>query len=724
MSRSTVYPRPDAPLVPSVLVPILGSRRVDAGIARRYGLPPDTRLADLDVRVWSEFPSDSIEPLAEQVIAAAREARDEIGRTDALARIDPTGAGLSQRARNALFRAGLFKTPWLNEVPLKELAEEPGVGAKTLLEWLVAGEALGPPPAPAHASGDPERSGLKPSPAPAHVPAATDAGALKASRAVGKAASRLRRRRWARSVTLNDPRLGHLVSRIDSRAQTALDAAELASKTPVNAAMARKLVRSIRELEAAAGRVRGLTLDEEIDQVLIALLDSSEAGRQGVKLRLGLLGAPPLTLAEAGRQVGLTRERVRQLERRLADGVEAQQPWMPVLTTALNAARTALPATEGEIATLLRERGLVRSTFSTESLLSAARAFGLETDFHHDAEAAVLFRGFDGVSRRQVAVQARRLTTHWGASTVETLSAELESKGNASVELVRLLLEAVPGHEWLDDEKEWFWIKGTTRNRLLNQIEKIMSIAGSIHVTELREGAGRHHRMEGFRPPREVLARLCVQSGLYRRDGDTVLEGRGLRSWEEVLGDTVERRLAEALFEFGPVMRRDDLERVVVDERGVNRSSFYVYLGYSPIIARYAPGVYGLRGARVSAGEVNSLIPPRVRTQRLIDSGWTSDGKVWIASRLSAASGQSGVLTVPAALQSIIAGSYLLFSEQEHPIGTLVAKENRMWGVRPFFTRWGVEEGDFVVVTLDITAGRATIAAGGEELLLRYQDAE
>jgi hypothetical protein len=91
---------------------------------------------------------------------------------------------------------------------------------------------------------------------------------------------------------------------------------------------------------------------------------------------------------------------------------------------------------------------------------------------------------------------------------------------------------------------------------------------------------------------------------------------------------------------------------------------------------------------------------------------------------MSAAALQSGVLTVPAAFQDFVSGSFLLFSEQDRPIGTLVAKDSRMWGVGPFYRRWGVEEGDYVVVAIDINARRATIGAGGEELLLRFQEAD
>jgi hypothetical protein len=171
-------------------------------------------------------------------------------------------------------------------------------------------------------------------------------------------------------------------------------------------------------------------------------------------------------------------------------------------------------------------------------------------------------------------------------------------------------------------------------------------------------------------------------------------------------------------------MRRDDLERIAVDERGLNRSSFYVYLGYSPIIARYAPGVYGLRGARVTAAEVSALIPPRVRTQRLIDHGWTEDGRVWVAYRVSVAAVTAGVLTLPAALKGLVGGTYQLVTEQDHAVGSITAKGSAIWGVGPFFRRWGVEEGDYVVLTLDVQKRRATIASGTEELLLRYQEGE
>jgi hypothetical protein len=680
---------------------------VEPAIVRRHDLPRGLRLGDLDERVWSNFPAESIGPLAAQVVSATRQVFPELAESPALARIDPSGGGLSHRARNALFRAGLLETPWLTEVPLSQLVGEQGVGAKTLLEWLVGGDTR----EAVEETGREER--------PTEPPRSP-------SRAVRKAADQIGRRRWAKTVFSTDPRLGGLLADLDPQATSALEAAELLASTPFDPATARRTARGLRSLRVAADRLRRLSLEEEIDQLVAATLDSSEAGRRAVKLRLGLVGDPPVTLGDAGEAVGLTRERVRQLESRFRDAITESRPWTPVLDKALRAVEQAVPATGAEIERLLVEKGLVRLSFSVESLISAARVFGRDLAFRHDDESGLVYAVGTTVAPHLVASEARRLTSHWGASTVESLRVELQERGAGDLEpaLLRLLLEAVPGFNWLDDDKDWFWVRGTSRNRLLNQIEKIMSVAGAITIGELREGVGRFYRMEGFRPPREVLARLCEQSGLYQRDGEMILEGPDLPPWTVALKSTIERRIAEVLFEFGPVMRRDDLEQIAVEERGVNRSSFFVYLGYSPIIARYAPGVYGLRGARVTAGEVNALIPPRARRQRLVDSGWTSDGKVWIAFRMSAAALQSGVLTVPAALQDFVSGSYLLFSEQERPIGTLVAKDSRMWGVGPFYRRWGVEEGDYVVVAIDISERRATVAAGGEELLLRFQEAD
>ena len=53
---------------------------------------------------------------------------------------------------------------------------------------------------------------------------------------------------------------------------------------------------------------------EDFDMILKLLDSIDERDARVIRLRFGLEGQPPLTLKEIGREVGLTRERVRQIE--------------------------------------------------------------------------------------------------------------------------------------------------------------------------------------------------------------------------------------------------------------------------------------------------------------------------------------------------------------------------------------------------------------------------
>jgi RNA polymerase primary sigma factor len=56
--------------------------------------------------------------------------------------------------------------------------------------------------------------------------------------------------------------------------------------------------------------------NEELRQVLQLMGHLSPRDASVIRLRFGLDGSEPMTLKEIGGQLGLTRERVRQIERR------------------------------------------------------------------------------------------------------------------------------------------------------------------------------------------------------------------------------------------------------------------------------------------------------------------------------------------------------------------------------------------------------------------------
>jgi hypothetical protein len=696
-----MYPVSGRGLVPEALMPLLGATEVRASVARRFGLPVSTTLQELDARVWRGRTANDVRLLAKEVVRSLnRTGAAGIGHlpllTDSPAVDD---LSLSIRTRNALGHGGLIEAGRLLPTTVETVWKLPNFGAVSLLDLLTAIEAEGPRPSSTSHRND---------------SAATE------SRAVRLAASALARKRWADVVTAEDPRLGGDLVSLDAYAKTAREAATTLADARYTPSEAKQTAAAIRSFTDHADSLRRLTLEIELDQIVEALTDRPTA-KKAILARTGLGGHEPMTLEMAGHVIDVSRERVRQLEVKFKERVDrCHAIWTPVLDRALQSAAKLVPASPSAVEAALINSGIFGQPFSIASLIAAAEIFSKELPFVEAAEHVAPLGNWAPSST--IRTTARRLVEHWGATTVTDVEGRLREEGfEVEPRLLEMTVEALDGFRWLDQERGWFWMVGT-RNRLLNQVKKIMSVAGSIDLSELRAGVGRHHRMNGFRPPREVLATLCLDSGDYHRDGDRIYGGPELADWQDVLGAN-ERMLVQALFDYGPVMRRDDLERIVVGERGLNRSSFYVYLTYSPMLERYAPGVFGLRGSPVTAAEVESMIPQRVRHQVLQDQGWTEDGRLWAAFRISPTSESTGILGAPAAVRAVTRGPFELFAEDQRPVGTLVIEQN-MWGLSPFFRRWGVEAGDFVVIALDLTSRHATIAVGTDELLLRFQNGE
>jgi hypothetical protein len=182
----------------------------------------------------------------------------------------------------------------------------------------------------------------------------------------------------------------------------------------------------------------------------------------------------------------------------------------------------------------------------------------------------------------------------------------------------------------------------------------------------------------------------------------------------------VELTMARLLKEHGPIMKRKDLEELCVCA-GIKRATFYVYLDYSPIIERYAAGVYGLRGAEAAPGEIQSLVPSRRPGRVLLDHGWTSDGRIWIGYRLSEAMIASGVFNIPGGLRRFLEGTFVLDTAYGDRIGTLALRDSGAWGLSPLFRRRSGEVGDTLVLCFDLSKRHAAAQIGDEGLLDDFQ---
>jgi len=695
-----MYPRRGVSLVPAKLRPVLARVNLSPALAgKQRGFET---LADLTAETWEHYTHPEIERLAAAVVVAVRRRWSWVGALEV--RAVPAGIlidelDLARRTMNSLYSSGAGRSDGLRGLRISDLCKLPNFGAVGILD-LLSGveEKLG-----SQLPLDEER------PVPLSGRQAAVANDVVAAD-------------WSAAIFLSDVRFGRLVGALSPTAQSARDAARHVCEGRLVGGSVAARMASLEALAAAAEEAQGLTLRQELAAVVNAAHPRDRA-RLMTMQRLGFSG-PARTLADVGEEHNVTRERVRQLEGQFRKAVDtAQSQWLPVLDRTLQELRKVHVVGEQEMTDHLVASDLLDTTTPLSTVFSAARVFHRAVALIWDADLGV---AYDATfpEPKIVVRAARELITHWGVATLEDLADRCDGSSETGLPpaYLRAALSGAPDLGWLDREKRWFWLCENARNRLLNQIEKILAVAGSVTVSDLRDGVGRHHRMEGFRPPAAVLAELCRQLG-YGVDGDRVFGGDDLPDWRELLGG-VERRLCEILMDNGSVMRRKDLERVAVDEAGINRSSFYVYLGYSPLITRFAPSIYGLRGAPITAAEIQALVPPREKGKVLQDHGWLPDGRLWVVYRLSAASCASGVLNVPSALKPLVSSSYPLSDRRGELVGTLGVRDGAIWGFSPFFRREGAEAGDYLALLLNLESQQGEVALGSSEILIGLQAAE
>ena len=429
------------------------------------------------------------------------------------------------------------------------------------------------------------------------------------------------------------------------------------------------------------------------------------------------------TLEAVGKEFDLTRERVRQINdkfsRRISWKLHRNLLYLPIFDAAIKYIEQNLPALAKTIELGLVSHGISRDSFNLSGLITTAHLLKRNISFQimriKDTRFVV-----DPPSKNSIKLISQisnKVISHWGLATISDICAEIEQESNNPVDetLIITVLLLNNSFHWLDQSSGWFWLSSVTRNRLLNQITKILSISGQIDVSELRSGITRNHRMEGFSPPKRVLIEFCRQIPWCNIEGNLIKCNNQL-NWEETLRGSTEYAFVAVLKEDGPVMHRKDLERKCL-ELGINQNTFYQYLSYSPILTKFTDGVYGLRGAKVDPGLISSLKSTSTRQKRLIDFGWTSDRMIWIGLKISENMILTGVFTIPARMKRFIHGEFILITADGTILGNLHVKDGSAWSLKQLFQRRGGEPDDFLVLTFDTIRKEAIAYIGDENLL-------
>jgi hypothetical protein len=217
----------------------------------------------------------------------------------------------------------------------------------------------------------------------------------------------------------------------------------------------------------------------------------------------------------------------------------------------------------------------------------------------------------------------------------------------------------------------------------------------------------------GFAPPKEAVLRFCRTGLNCLIDDEERVSSQRFIDPIDVLSEA-ELIILDVLRTHGPLMCRPEFEQLCI-KRGMNSNTFGLYLNRSAILAKYATGIYGLRGITFSPSDLEALI--RQRRVRVANHGWTEDAQPWIAVKLSPSALSSGVIHLPAGVKNLVQGRYAIKMDDGLNIGNLVVSGKAAWGLARLFRRRGGEPGDTLSITFDVRQRQVTARLGDATII-------
>jgi len=461
------------------------------------------------------------------------------------------------------------------------------------------------------------------------------------------------------------------------------------------------------------------TLEEELKGLIS--FEVSTTTRKAIVCRFGLDGRKPQTLEVIGTKLHLTRERVRQFCVGFVAFLKKVKPRTPKLEQTLNYIVQNIPASADYMTSRLQSEGMLSRKFDFESLLSVAKLFSYKVPFRIVNSGKQQFIIPPEINFSMVENVTKKTIATWGVATVDEIASKLEERSSKPLKQhqLRKILMLLKDVKWLDKDNRWFWIHFLPRNRLLNRIDKILSVAAKIHVSELRSAIARDYCFRSFAPPSRVLLELCRRMAGCRVEGNFIICDKPL-PWETLFSDG-ELAMITILCDYGPIINSQKFEKICIDS-GLSRSTFIRHLTYSPAIVRYGRGLYSLVGANILPGYVESVQKEsRKRKKRvLLDYGW-HHGKIWLGYRLSRNMIHSGCFSIPRSMKNLFNREFALETEEGETMAKLVLTENGGWGLNKLFRRRGGEPGDYLALVFDINKRKTLAYMGDSNLFYELQ---
>ena len=222
-------------------------------------------------------------------------------------------------------------------------------------------------------------------------------------------------------------------------------------------------------------------------------------------------------------------------------------------------------------------------------------------------------------------------------------------------------------------------------------------------------------------PPQSAVKAFFERHREFKVDGDVVYTAIPLEYTRE-LGAT-DRTMVDVLRSSpsGVMDRTSLLEECLA--RGMNENTFSVSSTYSCVLEHLGIGVWKLRGTEVSPAAVEAVrkanrIKPR--EERVLESGWSEDGKLWVAAKIPRLGKNAMIIGVPGSIKRFLETQSFKCIAKESKIecGTITINANgTSYGYGPFIRRYGLDENDVLLAEFDLASNNVMLSVADEEFL-------
>jgi Sigma-70, region 4/Bacterial RNA polymerase, alpha chain C terminal domain len=731
------YGAPGVPWLPTALCRLWETESLPNWLASEIGTTGTCPLPDLNSLVLEKTSKllPRIEHYVEFLVRSRQPAIRDVRWFD---RPWPRGLRMadiqfSVRSKNLLDDAGLTLNPErLTQTTFGQLLAIPGLGVKSLLEITSLVEAA------IHL----------------HEQLTSDVAAVVTGHSSeslrdpsvisnwSEALTELINEPWVEQISAEDPRFQRLLpvgsGTLDERVEKIIsDPTTAPSDIPA-------LLTSVSNIREIVGRLNSQFLEESLLELLALLIGPSQPRLNAIADRLGWRGSKPKTLQEAGDSVGITRQRVSQIENRVRDRLVNRVVLLPKLDLAITLLEAAVPLSENDAAKLLAERKISRRPFSPMSIVGLSNLLGRKIGLalaEVKGQTFVVASNDNDMGLSRCIQVARKLAGKAGVASVFQVADETHVGDNSNSvstddgenpeDLVRRVLGGSElGCEFLDDDWFWFTDLPEGRNRLANIANRVLSVATPQSVASIREGVRRVFRYRALTnpryssltvPPQSVMSRFFQRHPDFRIDDDSMVTNIKPLDYRLLLGDG-DQILVEVLRSaaLGVLDRKTLVEECL--KRGLNGNTLSVYSSYSPIIEHIGVDLWKLRGVNVDPAAVEAVRQQnhlRPREQRLLDYGWTADGKLWVAWRLPEVRGGL-VFGVPGAVRRYLSDRKFGATAKnlERTISHVsINEKGTAYGWSPILRHIGADTGDIALAEFDLTKSVVQVSLADEAIL-------